>query len=281
MRLLSARTLQIGIISIIALSLIILALSGFLAPVTRVIMSPFIQAQTWVSQRYQAFQTFFNTPADTARLLQRNAELEAENARLQIQVIELQQQVIEAQVLATLLDYARTRAENRYVAAAVIQYDTSPFMHYIVINRGSDDGVRKGMPVVTDQGLVGQVSSVTAGAARIQLITDPASAVNVRLQKTGENAILRGTLTSDLVVEMIPQSATIQAGDLVVTSSLGGNYPPNIVAGQINIVRKRDFDLFQSATLQPAVYFKSLEIVLVITHFQPVDISPLISPDQP
>jgi len=281
MRLLSARTLQIGIISIIALSLIILALSGFLAPVTRVIMSPFIQAQTWVSQRYQAFQTFFNTPADTARLLQRNAELEAENTRLQIQVIELQQQVIEAQVLATLLDYARTRAENRYVAAAVIQYDTSPFMHYIVINRGSDDGVRKGMPVVTDQGLVGQVSSVTAGAARIQLITDPASAVNVRLQKTGENAILRGTLTSDLVVEMIPQSATIQAGDLVVTSSLGGNYPPNIVAGQINIVRKRDFDLFQSATLQPAVYFKSLEIVLVITNFQPVDISPLISPDQP
>ena len=281
MRLFSARTLQIGIILIIALSLIVLALSGFLAPVTRVILSPIIQAQTWVSQRYQAFQTFFNTPADTARLLQRNAELEAENARLQIQVIELQQQVIEAQVLATLLDYARTQAEKRYVAAAVIQYDTSPFLHYVVINRGSDDGIRRGMPIVTDQGLVGQVSSVTAGAARVQLITDPASAVNVRLQKTGENAVLRGTLTSDLVVEMIPQSANIQTGDLVVTSSLGGNYPPNLVVGQLTNVRKRDFDLFQSANLQPAVDFKSLEIVLVITNFQPINTTPLLPQDQP
>ena len=276
MRLFSARTLQIGALIIVTLGLIILALSGYLAPVTRVIMTPFIQAQTWVSLRYQAFQNFFNTPADTARLLQRNAELEAENARLQIQVIELQQQVIEAQVLATLLDYARTRAENRYIAAAVIQYDTSPFLHYVVINRGSDDGVRRGMPVVTDQGLIGQVAAVTSGAARIQLITDPASAVNVRMQKTGENAVLRGTLTGDLILDMIPQSASVQAGDLVVTSSLGGNYPPNLVIGQLTNVRKRDFDLFQSANLQPAVNFQSLEIVLVITNFQPIDTTPLL-----
>ena len=276
MRLFSARTLQIGVLIIVTLGLIILALSGYLAPVTRVIMTPFIQAQTWVSLRYQAFQNFFNTPADTARLLQRNAELEAENARLQIQVIELQQQVIEAQVLATLLDYARTRAENRYIAAAVIQYDTSPFLHYVVINRGSDDGVRRGMPVVTDQGLIGQVAAVTSGAARIQLITDPASAVNVRMQKTGENAVLRGTLTGDLILDMIPQSASVQAGDLVVTSSLGGNYPPNLVIGQLTNVRKRDFDLFQSANLQPAVNFQSLEIVLVITNFQPIDTTPLL-----
>jgi len=281
MRLLSARTLQIVVLLIFVVGLIVLALSGYLSPITRIVLAPFIELQTWVSQRYQAVQTFINTPADTAKLLQRNAELEAENARLQIQVIELQQQVIEAQVLATLLDYARTRAENRYIAAAVIQYDTSPFLHYVVINRGSDDGVRRGMPVVTDQGLVGQISSVTSGAARVQLITDPASAVNVRLQATGENAILQGTLTSDLTIEMIPQNADVTAGDLVVTSSLGGNYPPNLVIGQLINIRKRDFDLFQSATLQPSVDFRSLEIVLVISNFQPINTNPLIPLDQP
>ena len=281
MRLLSARTLQIVVLLIFVVGLIVLALSGYLSPITRIVLAPFIELQTWVSQRYQAIQTFINTPADTAKLLQRNAELEAENARLQIQVIELQQQVIEAQVLATLLDYARTRAENRYIAAAVIQYDTSPFLRYVVINRGSDDGVRRGMPVVTDQGLVGQISSVTSGAARVQLITDPASAVNVRLQATGENAILQGTLTSDLTIEMIPQNAEVTAGDLVVTSSLGGNYPPNLVIGQLINIRKRDFDLFQSATLQPSVDFRSLEIVLVISNFQPINTNPLIPLDQP
>lgn len=276
MRLISARTFQIIVITALVLGVIILALSGYLAPVTRAVLNPLIQAQTWLTQRYQAIQAFLDSPADIARLRQTNAELEAENARLQIQVIELQQQVIEAQVLATLLDYARSRADNRYIAAAVIQFDTSPFLHYVVINRGSDDGLRTGMPVITDQGLVGRIAAVTAGAARVQLITDPDSSVNVRLQSTGEEAVLQGSLTSDLSLEMIPQSANVQTGDLVVTSGLGGNFPPNLVIGQLTTVRKRDFDLFQSATLQPAVDFTELEIVLVIINFQPVDISPLI-----
>jgi rod shape-determining protein MreC len=279
MRLISARSLQIVVITVFVLGVIILALSGYLAPVTRLVLNPLIQAQSWLTQRYQAIQAFLDSPADIARLRQTNAELEAENARLQIQVIELQQQVIEAQVLATLLDYARSRADNRYIAAAVIQFDTSPFLHYIVINRGSDDGLRSGMPVITDQGLVGKIAAVTAGAARVQLITDPDSSVNVRLQSTGEEVVLIGSLTSDLSLEMIPQSANVQTGDLVVTSGLGGNFPPNLVIGQLTTVRKRDFDLFQSATLQPAVDFSELEIVLVIINFQPVDITPLI-PDQ-
>jgi rod shape-determining protein MreC len=276
MRLNSSRTLQIAFLLIFVVSLVLLALSGYISPITGAVISPIIQAQTWISQRFLAIQTLLNTPADTTRLRQQNAELEAENARLQIQIIELQQQVTETQVLATLLSYARARAENRYIAASVIQYDTSPFMHYVVINRGSDDGLRRGMPVVTDKGLVGQISAVIAGAARIQLITDPGSSVNVRLQTSGEDAVLKGSLTSDLSLDMIPQSATVQLGDLVITSGLGGNYPPNLVVGQLTSVRKRDFELFQTATLQPAVDFRSLQIVLIITNFQPVDIGPLI-----
>jgi len=62
----------------------------------------------------------------------------------------------------------------------------------------------------------------------------------------------------------------------VVTSGLGGNYPPNIVVGQVTNVRKRDFDLFQTAGVQPAVNFEDLQIVLVIINFQPVDITPLL-----
>jgi rod shape-determining protein MreC len=276
MRLNFARALQMGFIVITIVGLVLLALSGFLSPITKIALAPLIQMQTWVSQRYQALQNLINTPADMTRLRQRNSELEAENARLQIQIIELQQQVSEAQVLATLLSYARSRAENRYIAASVIQYDTNPFLHYIVINRGSDDGLRRGMPVVTNKGLIGQISAVIAGAARVQLITDPGSSVNVYLQASETEAVLQGSLTSDLFLDMIPQSAVVQNGDLVVTSGLGGNYPANLVIGQVTNVRKRDFELFQTANVQPAVDFRSLEIVLVITNFQPVNIEPLI-----
>ena len=75
---------------------------------------------------------------------------------------------------------------------------------------------------------------------------------------------------------MLPQSASIQVGDLVLTSGLGGNYPANILIGQVASVRKRETDLFQSASVQPVVDFSALQILLVITNFTPVDIAPLI-----
>lgn len=272
----SSRSLQPGIVIFIVAGILILALSGYLTPITRLVLGPFINVQTWISQRYQAIQELITAPGDLPRLRQRTAELEAENSRLQIQIIELQQQVVEAEVLSTLLDYARSRTENRYAAAAVIGYDTSPFKRYIIINRGSDDGLRRGMPVVTNQGLVGQIAAVTANAGRVELIIDPASSVNVYLQQADAEAVLNGLITGNVELNMIPQSANVQTGDLVVTSGLGGNYPPNIVIGQVTDVRKRDFDLFQTAGVQPAVNFEDLQIVLVITNFQPVDITPLL-----
>ena len=69
--------------------------------------------------------------------------------------------------------------------------------------------------------------------------------------------------------------APVQIGDLVLTSGLGGNYPSNILIGQVTGVRQRPFELFQSASVQPVVDFSELKIALVITNFRPVDISPL------
>jgi rod shape-determining protein MreC len=149
-------------------------------------------------------------------------------------------------------------------------------LHYVIINRGSNDGILRGMPVVTDQGLVGRVDAVIADAARVQLITDPASMVNVRLQNAQEEGALVGSATGDVVMQMIPQDATIEIGDLVLTSGLGGSYPPDLIVGQVVNIRSRDFDLFQQATVQPVVDFNRLQIVLVIVNFKPVDISPLI-----
>lgn len=272
----SPRTAQLVVFALVAVGLVVLALGGYLTPISRIILNPIISAQTWLSVRFQAVQSYITAPADVTSLRQRNAELEAEIAQLQVQVIELQQQVAEAEVLSTLVDYARTRSENRYLAAAVIGRDPNPFMQYVIINRGSDDGLRRGMPVVTQQGLVGQIAGVTAGGARVQLITDPGSSVNVLLQRSDTEAILQGQVTGEVTLDMIPQDAGVQPGDLIVTSGLGGQYPPNLVIGQVSTVRARDYDLFQSAAVQPAVNFSELEIVLVITNFQPVEINPLI-----
>jgi rod shape-determining protein MreC len=196
-------------------------------------------------------------------------------AELQSQVLQLQQEVGQTQVLAALVDFIRVRPENEYAAAAVIGHDPSPFLHYVMINRGSNEGILRGMPVVTNQGLIGRVDAVIADAARVQLITDPASSVNVRLQNAETKASLVGSVTGDLTLELIPQDVDVQTGDLVLTSGLGGGYPPDLIIGQVINVRSRDFDLFQQATVQPVVDFNRLAIVLVIVNFEPVDFSPL------
>jgi rod shape-determining protein MreC len=271
-----SRSIQTIFWVFIVLGLLALALGGYLTPISRVVLDPFIRAQAWLSTRFLVVQSYLEAPQDVTRLRQRNVELEAEVSRLQTEIIDLKQQIAETRILSALVDFARINPENRYVAAAVIGRDPSPFVKYVIINRGSDDGLRRGMPVVTQQGLVGRVSAVTAGAARVQLIVDPAGSVNVRLEPSRAQAILSGSITGELSLDMIPQLAAVQVGDLVLTSGLGGNYPPNILIGQIVSLRRRETDLFQLAVVQPVVDFNQLEIVLIITNFRPVDTSPLI-----
>lgn len=270
------RTFQTAALAILIISILLLALSGYLTPISRFAFSPFITAQTWLASRYLAIRDFMTAPRDVARVSQLNDQLEAEVARLQSQIIELQQENSEIEILSALLDFARTHSENEYITAAVIGRDISPFLHYVIINRGSDDGLRRGMPVVSSQGLVGRVAAVTADGARVQLITDPDTAINVRIQPSGAEGLLQGSITGDIAIEAIPQDAKIQSGDLVLTSGLGGNYPPDMLIGQISGVRQRPVELFQTASIEPVVDFSQLEIVLVIVNFKPVNITPLI-----
>lgn len=275
------RSLQTFIIFLIAAGLVLMALGGYFNTAATRLSQALVDAQAWLSLRYLALVDFLTVPREVVSLRRENAELRAEVARLQGEVIQLQQQVSEAQVLAALVDFARTNPENDYLAANVIGRDPSPFLHYVIIDAGSNAGVRPGMPVVTEQGLVGRVEAVTAEASRVRLITDPASQVNVHLQRSDTDAILIGSITSELSLEMIPQDANVQTGDLVLTSGLGGGFPPNLLVGQVLTVRKLDYELFQQAVIQPTVDFNRMQYVLVITNFRPVNITPLLPGSTP
>jgi rod shape-determining protein MreC len=276
-----SRSLQTAVIVLVAVGLVVLALGGYFSTATSWFGRLLVDAQGWVSSRYLAVADFLTVPRDVASLRQRNLELEAEVSRLQTQVIQLQQQVTETEILSALVDFARASPENSYKAAAVIGRDPSPFLRYVIINAGSNDGIRPGMPVVTDQGLVGRVDAVAAAASRVQLITDSASVVNISLQNSKTEAMLVGSLTGDLSLDMIPQDAAVQSGDVILTSGLGGEYPPNILVGQVVTIRKLDYELFQSATVQPNVDFSRVQYVLVIVNFNPVEVSPLVPATSP
>lgn len=270
-----SRSAQTTILFLLVIGILALALGGYFGFISTGFNNVLVTSQSWISSRFLAIQDFLTVPRDVIALRQQNSALQSDMARLQAQVVQLQQQVAETQALAALVNFSRSNPENSYAAASVIGRDPSPFLHYIIIDRGSNDGIRRGMPVVTDQGLVGRIDAVISNAARVQLITDPASVINVRLEKTGKEAQLIGTISGDLSLDLIPQDVLIQAGDVVLTSGLGGGYPTDLIVGQVLTVRKQDSDLFQEASIQPIVDFTQLKIVLIITDFRPVDISSL------
>jgi len=275
-KLFSTGNLRTFLVFLLVIGIFLLSIGGFLAPLYNFSLTPLISTQSWLSMRYLAFKDYFTSPRDIASLRERNSELEVQVSQLQSQIIELQERLSESQVLYALLDFARSNPQHEYVAATVIGREISPFIQYIIIDKGSNQGIRHGMPVVTQQGLVGRIDAVIANASRVQLISDSNSVVNVQLQSGKIEAQLRGTLTGEVVLEMIPQDANIESGEVLLTSGLGGNYPANIFIGQVLSIRKLENALFQSASIQPIVDFSSLNAVLVITNFDAVDIAPLI-----
>lgn len=276
MKFLKSGNSQTIIIILVVSGLLFLALSGYLTPLFNLSLEPIISLQSWLSVRYISARDFMTTPGDVTQLRERNTVLESQVTQLQTQLIVMEERLGEAQVCFALLDFGRTNPQYSYIAATVIGREISPFLQYIIIDKGTQHGVRYGMPVVTQQGLVGRVDAVIAGAARIKLITDSTSVVNVRLQSADIEAQLNGSLTGDVFLDMIPLDEFVEPGDVVLTSGLGGNYPPNIFVGQVLSTQRRDNALFQTASVQPIVDFATINAVLVINNFEAIDISPLI-----
>jgi rod shape-determining protein MreC len=271
-----SRTIQTTITFLITAGVLVLAFGGYFRTASGALTGGLVGVQDWFASRTRAIQEFMAAPGDLIALRARNAELEAQVSQLQTQVIDLQQRANETSILAALVDFSRASPESSYKAASVIGRDPSPFLHYIIINRGSNDGIQRGMPVVTNEGLAGRIDAVISDAARVQLITDPASSVNVHLRNANTDAMVAGSVTGDISLELISQDVAVESADIILTSGLGGGFPPDLIVGQVVNVRKLPAELFQEATVQPAVDFTRLQIVLVITNFRAINTVPLV-----
>lgn len=254
---------------LVASGILVLSQGGMLDSAQDLILRPISAIQAWISVRYTAITDLLSSPSDLATIQTRNADLEVEVAQLQQEIIALREEIAETEILAALLNYARSKPENRYMAADVIGVDTSPFIRSVWIGRGSDDGILAGMPAITERGLAGRIVEVNSTSARIQLISDPDIAVNVLLQSSRADGVLAPQRSGELWINLINQDAQISPGEIVITSGLGGRYPPDIPVGEVISVRKRDFELFQQAVIQPTVDISNLDIILIITNFRP------------
>lgn len=230
------------------------------------ISAPVQYVVTEVAQSVSAFLEDYVYLVDVK---QENDRLEHETARLREEVNTLRNQSIENRRLRKLLQL-REQLPGTMLSAQVISKEVSPFFRVtrVRLDRGERDRIKDGMPVLTAEGLVGQIRRTWGRYSDILLTADRTSAIDVIVQRSGARGMLRGTGEPESYLcrlEHLSRDADVKVGDAVVTSGLGERFPAGILVGMIAKITDEEFGLHQEAQVQPAVNFSSLEEVLIMT----------------
>lgn len=216
------------------------------------------------------FRQIGSFTGDIMTVYRDNQTLRSENEQLRQNNLNVTEIMAENARLRTMLDYKTGAPQFDLVLAKVIARDPGTWTSIIVINRGSADGITKDMPVVTPQGLAGNVISVYGNTAKVQLLLDPRSAVGALVQRPESRvaAIVEGNGASPFVPRMVnmARDADIINGDKIVTSGFGGIYPKGLLVGEVVDVVNEEGGLLKYAVLKPAVDFDRLEEVFVIVR---------------
>lgn len=265
------RVLVFSALIIATILVITLGRSGVTGPVVTLLTTPLKPVSRLLTTATQSIRDMTAERQEYEELEAKIEEYERIIASLQEEVVYLREIRRDYDRLSGLVDYRAQHPDQNLVTADVIGRDTSSYLRWIIINRGTRDGIRVGHPVISNLGLVGRVERATAYASWVRLANDPGSAVNARLQRSGAEGTVIGQLQGGMRMEYIPQSELVEPGDVVLTSGLGGTFPPGIVIGRVTSVRRQQATFFQAAEVQSTVDFDSLDIVSVVTSFNPVD----------
>jgi rod shape-determining protein MreC len=264
-----------------AFVLMVLDATGALAPVESIFQTVLRPMVLTFTEARLAVSGLTQTARDLQTLRQRNRELEALVERLTVENLQLSEMATENATLRAFFRFAQANPafdlRGGQIIARTLGVGASPYVQIILIDLGSRHGLRQGMPVVTDRGLVGRVTQVFATGAEVLLLTDPTSAVNVMTQASRAPGVLRGRVGQLPIMDFIPPTADLAVGEIVITSGLGGAFPKGIIVGQVIEVLRNDNQAFQQAVVQPTVDFDRLELVLVMTNFPPA--GEVVSPE--
>lgn len=228
-------------------------LSLMVAPMQYLVDRP-VEFIRWV-------ETSFTTQQN---LLIENAQLRARQLLLYAKLQKVLALERENEQLKALLR-SSSNIHEKVTVAQLLAVDLAPYTQQIIIDKGERDGVYVGQPVLDAYGVMGQIIAVGPINSRILLITDPRSAVPVQNNRNGNRAIAVG-LGFDDVLELInvPITTDFRKGDFLVTSGLGGHYPPGYPVGVINSVKLSPGERFANVNITPAAHVNQSRQVLLI-----------------
>ncbi len=257
------------IVVALAISLVALRSSsrspGDLSPIDRGILTLIAPAQAALSTVARSIGGAAGRYVDLVHVRAENETLRSENGRLRAELVQATRGAAESARYQRLLGL-RDSVPAASLVARVIGIDASPYFRVARIQLDHGDSLRRGMPVITPDGVVGRINRIAGDTSDIQLAVDPRSAIDVIIPRTGGRGILRGRAGENgyrCSIEYLVRGEDARQGDLVVTSGLGG-FPRDIPVGKISKFNKNSAGLYQEVEVSPDVDFARLSEVLVV-----------------
>lgn len=201
-----------------------------------------------------------------------NQQLVQQLAESQQKIIQQRELELENQRLRELLGFKRALPAPA-IAAEIIGKDPSAWFKTVLIDKGSADGLRRGMPAVSAQGVVGQIIEVTGRQSRLLLIIDRNSGADALVQRTRARGVVKGTSQNECYLDYVLHADDVRVGDLVVSSGFDGVYPKGLLIGTVTAVDFKGGDFFKDVQITPAVNFDKLEEVLIILEPTPTPLT--------
>lgn len=239
-------------------------------------------ALLWMLKPFQSLEAdladdstgFVHDYFDLVNVRHENLQLKEQVAALEGQRTRLAELEVENRHLSDLLELREVLAMQA-VAARVIGADATEQSSTLILSEGSNDGLRRDMPVISTEGVVGKLIAVAPNASRVLLINDHDSGLDAFDQRSRARGIIAGLLNGELTMKYVDRTEDVKPGDSVVTSGMDGIFPRGLLVGQITRVSQEGPGLFLNVDIRPAADFRKLEHVLILTQ-KPPDLAPQI-----
>ncbi len=260
----STKLFKVGLLAILFSLLIFLNPVGFFSPIRNIfleVLTPFQKVTYTLSAAIEGVGEFVSF---VGQLKEENRKLRSENELLLGQRAMLDDMKNENNDLRNQLNLL-PRNQFNLLSANVVGQDPNGMGNWVEIDKGSEDGLKEGMPVIVSKGiLVGRLSEITPKNSKVVLLTNPKSVVNVSTTQTGAKGVAKGEYGLSIIFDMILQTDSIQGGNEVVTSGVGGGMPRGLYVGTVQNVHASDDNLFQQATIISPVQTSKLQFVFVL-----------------
>jgi rod shape-determining protein MreC len=238
-------------------------------PVEQVVIEMTAPIQMLTEKTIDAVEGFWLKYFSLVDLHNENASLRNEIDVLRMQNDRYRELTTVNQRLQQLLQF-KAAVQWPAMAAQVIGHDPTGWFESIIIDKGKNNGLKPGMPVVNAQGVVGQLVSVSPNYSKVLLIIDQNSAVDCLIQRSREKGIVKGLTRKTCKMHYVVKTGDVAGGDLVVTSGMGGVYPKGLPVGQVIEVSEDPWEMFKGVMVRPLVDFEKLEEVLVLLREDPL-----------